>query len=147
MSSLASTADFTSISAPGFTWGSTSSPKVVYINGDATIGAETGAGILICTGNLSIHGNFAYNGLIMAIGKGSITRYGGGNGQIKGSIFAANILGPDGILNTGDDAFGAPTYDTSGGGTSDITYDASSLTNVTKLAPFVKTSWKQSGLD
>ena len=147
VASLASTADFTSTSAPGFTWGSTANPKIVYINGDATIGPETGAGIIICTGNLSVHGNFAYDGLIMAIGKGKITRDGGGSGKINGSIFAANILGPDGILNTGDDAFGAPTYDTSGGGTSDVTYNADSLNNAQKRAPYIKTSWKQSGLD
>ncbi len=144
-SSLAALADFTSTAAPGFTWGSVANPKVVFINGDLTIGPVSGAGIIICTGNLRVHGNFDYNGLILAIGKGSIERYGGGNGLIHGSVFSANIAGPDNILNTADDAWGNPNYDTSGGGTSDITYNAAALDNNTNALPFVKTSWRRFG--
>ncbi|MDI6725603.1 MAG: hypothetical protein QMD32_01460, partial [Smithellaceae bacterium] len=144
--SLAKLADYTSTSTPGFTWGTTANPKVVVIDGDLDIGAVSGAGIILCTGNLSIHGNFGYNGLILAIGKGKIDRYGGGNGMINGSIFAANIAGPDRILNTADDAWGSPEYDTSGGGTSDITYNAAVLDNSSNLLPFTKTSWRRSGL-
>lgn len=143
--SLASLADFTSTAQPGFTWGSAGNPKVVFIDGDLTIGPVSGAGIIICTGNLSIHGNFDYSGLILAIGKGRIDRHGGGNGLINGSVFAANIAGPDRILNTPDDVWGNPHYDTSGGGTSDITYNAAALSNNTAALPFIKTSWRRSG--
>lgn len=145
VASLASLADFTSTAQPGFTWGSTVDPKVIFIDGDVTIGPESGAGIIICTGNMSINGNFDYSGLILAIGKGRIERFGGGNGLITGSVFAANIAGPDQVLNTADDVWGNPYYDTSGGGTSDITYNAAALANNTNALPFTKTSWRRSG--
>lgn len=138
-------ADFSSPTNPGFTLGTNSTPKLVVIDGDYTVpGGTTGAGILLVTGNLVFHGNIDYNGIILVIGKGNLTRNGAGNGNITGGVFVANIAGPDGNINTtSDNTWGTPTWDTSGGGTSDIDKVVSSENNALQLLPFVKTSWKQ----
>lgn len=143
--SLKGMADFNSPSNPGFTLGTQLDPKLVVIDGDYTVpGGTTGAGILLVTGNLIFNGNIDYNGIILVIGKGSLTRTGAGNGNITGGVFVANIAGPDGNINTtADNLWGNPTWDTSGGGTSDIDKVLSSENNALQLLPFVKTSWRQ----
>ena len=69
--------------------GTTSSPQIVIVNGDATLGPVNGAGILVVTGQLTLHGNFNYKGFILCIGQGNLLRDGGGNGTIDGSILVA----------------------------------------------------------
>ena len=119
--------------------GNISDRKIVYVDGDATIDSINGAGILIVTGQLTLKGNFSYNGLIMCIGKGSLYRSGAGSGQTIGSIFTAQTRDSSGNhLST----LGTPTFDTSGGGSSDIRYDASALSNAGG-SKFVKKSWQQ----
>jgi Tfp pilus assembly protein PilX len=145
---LKTNADYTSTGASGFTYGTTTNQKIVVIDGDLTVGPGSGAGILLVTGNLILDGNFNYSGIILAIGSGSITRNGGGSGTISGGIYVANIKGTDGQINTADDAFGNTAYDTSGGGSSSIsynsnTYSSSGSGNVINSIPFAKTSWKQ----
>jgi hypothetical protein len=49
----------------------------------------------------------------------SINRDGGGNGVILGSMVVANF-----DPNAPQDGFTAPTFNTSGGGTSDVKYDS-----------------------
>lgn len=138
-------ADFSSPSNPGFSLGTTSDRKLVVIDGDYTVpGGTTGAGILLVTGNLVFNGNINYDGIILVIGKGSLVRAGAGNGNIAGGVFVANIAGPDGNINTtADNAWGTPTWDTSGGGASDIDKVLSSENNAFGELPFLKTSWKQ----
>lgn len=145
---LKANANYTSTADSGFTYGTSANQKIVVIDGNLTIGAGSGAGILLVTGTLTLHGNFDYNGIILAIGTGSIIRNGGGNGTISGGIFVANINGPDGLINTGDDVFGNTNYNTNGGGTSDILYNTSSYSssvggNAINTIPFAKTSWRQ----
>jgi PilX N-terminal len=137
--------DFNSPSNPGFTLGSDSDPKLVVIDGDYTVpGGATGSGILLVTGNLVFNGDIDYNGIILVIGKGSLTRSGAGNGNINGGIYVANIAGPDGNIDTrADNVWGTPTWDTSGGGTSAIDKVVLSENNALQMLPFVKTSWKQ----
>jgi Tfp pilus assembly protein PilX len=138
-------ADFTSSTAPGFTLGTTANPKVVVIDGDYTInGGTTGSGILLVTGTLTLNGNISYDGMVLVMGKGTIVRNGGGCGNFSGGIFIANIAGPDGNINTtADNTWGTPTWNTSGGGTSDIDYVYASETNALDLLPFTRLSWKQ----
>lgn len=103
--------------------GSVGSEKIVFVDGDLTLGSGSGAGILAVKGNLSMHGNVSYTGLILVIGKGYMTRSGGGNGQLKGATIVAKVVGPDNIYGTADDVIGStPTADTSGGGNSDYLY-------------------------
>jgi hypothetical protein len=119
--------------------GTTANRKIVFVDGDATLGPVNGAGILIVTGQLTLSGNFSYNGLIMVIGKGNLQRNGGGTGEINGSIYVAKTRdNADALLSD----LGIPTFDTSGGGNSDIRYDASQLANAGGTK-FLRKSWQQ----
>ena len=119
--------------------GTTASRKIVFVDGAATINSVNGAGILVVTGQLTLSGNFNYNGLIMCIGEGSLLRNGGGNGEISGGIFVAKTRDSAGaFLST----LGIPTFDTNGGGNTDINYDAGALANAVPPI-FVKRAWRQ----
>lgn len=120
--------------------GTTSDRKVVVVNGNAVLGPVNGAGILIVTGQLTLTGNFNYNGLILCIGQGSLLRNGGGSGDITGAILVAKTRDTsNNILST----LGNPTYDTSGGGNSDIVYNQGAATMPAGARPFIKKAWKQ----
>lgn len=96
-----------------------------FIDGDLTLGpgSPTGQGTLIVTGRLTLNGNFQWNGVIMVLGTGEVYRSGGGHGNIYGAMFIAKF--PATGANT--DAFGAPTFDTSGGGTANIQYSTDAV--------------------
>ena len=104
-----------------------SNPDGVYtfVDGDLTLGPgnPTGQGTLIVTGKLTLDGNFNFNGVIMVLGKGEVYRSGGGHGNIYGAIFVAKFS-PTGMDT---DQFGAPVFDTSGGGTSNIQYSSDAV--------------------
>lgn len=117
--------------------GTTSNRKIVVVDGDATLGPINGAGILVVTGKLTLKGNFNYDGVILVIGKGDIYRDGGGTGTINGGILVANTNDA-----TSDTVLGTPTFDTSGGGNSNINYSAGSI-NPPGGRPFVKLSWRR----
>jgi hypothetical protein len=63
-----------------------------------------------------MRGNADFKGLILVLGEGEVLRNGGGGGTTYGSIVVAKFGA------TGD--FLAPTFDSNGGGTSDIKYDS-----------------------
>jgi hypothetical protein len=120
--------------------GTTSNRTIVVVNGNAVLGPVNGAGILIVTGQLTLNGNFNYHGLIMCIGQGNLLRNGGGNGEIEGSILVARTRDTSNNLLT---TLGNPTYNTNGGGNSDIIYNPNEA-NLSQLKPpFIKQSWKQ----
>ena len=93
------------------------------INGDADLATvdmrpspgDTGAGILLVTGNLNIQGSTEYHGLIIVLG-GTMSVTGGGNGHIYGGIFVANTT-------TCPSTLGPVTFDPSGGSIT-IQYDS-----------------------
>ena len=117
--------------------GTTEARKIVVVDGAAEVQGITGAGILVVTGTLTLSGSFNYNGFIMCIGQGHLVRNGGGSGEVKGGIFVANTNDA-----TSDTVLGTPTFDTSGGGNSNIIYDGSQI-NPPGGGPFIKLSWKQ----
>lgn len=98
---------------------------LTFVDGDFTLGPgnPTGQGTLIVTGNLTLDGNFNWNGVIMVLGAGHVYRSGGGNGNIYGAMFVAKFS----KTGAGTDVFGAPTFDTSGGGTANIQYSSSAV--------------------
>lgn len=98
---------------------------LTFVDGDMTLAAgdPTGQGTLIVTGNLTLDGNFNWNGVIMVLGGGSVYRNGGGHGNIYGAMFVAKF--PRTGATT--DVFQAPTFDTSGGGTSNIQYSSNAV--------------------
>lgn len=96
-----------------------------FVDGDLVLGPgnPTGQGTLIVTGKLTLDGNFNFNGVIMVLGEGHVYRSGGGSGNIYGAVFVAKFdrTGAD------TDAFQAPTFDTSGGGTANIQYNSDAV--------------------
>jgi hypothetical protein len=96
-----------------------------FVDGDLVLGAgnPTGQGTLIVTGNLTLDGNFNFNGVIMVLGAGHVYRSGGGNGNIYGAMFVAKFT----RTGADTDAFQPPTFDTSGGGTANIQYSTDAI--------------------
>ncbi len=137
--------------------GTTVAPRIVYIEGDYTVGGGVnGAGLLWVTGTLTFNGNAAWTGTIFTVGKGNFQRSGGGNGVISGANFVANIAGPDGTMWTSDDCSGPDgilgnaddgaaqaTYNNSGGGTGDTRYCSSDISSVQDEFPFVLVGFRE----
>jgi hypothetical protein len=96
-----------------------------FVDGDLTIGpgSPTGQGTIIVTGKLTLNGNFQWNGVIMVLGQGEVYRSGGGHGDIYGAMFVAKFAS----AGADSDKFGAPIFDTSGGGTSNIQYSSDAV--------------------
>jgi hypothetical protein len=107
--------------------GTDANPQINVVNGDVTLsGNWSGAGILLVTGNLTFHGTPSYDGLILVIGKGSVTKDGGGSGIMNGSMLVANLYNsatPAQLLPASS-APGVPYFDWSGGGTAKFYYDS-----------------------
>lgn len=98
---------------------------LTFVDGDFTLGPgnPTGQGTLIVTGNLTLDGNFNWNGVIMVLGEGHVDRSGAGNGNIYGAMFIAKFS----RTGANSDVFGAPTFDTSGGGSANIQYSSDAV--------------------
>ncbi len=104
---------------------------ITFVDHDATF-TGAGGGILVVTGQLTLHGNFNFNGLIIVTGKDGVIRKGGGNGTLQGNVVVAPYLKcqiSDGQSPTAAETFLSPFYDLSGGGNSTITYNSSSTAN------------------
>ena len=95
------------------------------MDGDLTLGPgnPSGQGTLIVTGNLILDGNFNWNGVIMVLGTGNVLRSGGGHGNIYGALFVANFAKVGAVT----DQFQPPTFNTNGGGTSNIQYSSNAV--------------------
>jgi hypothetical protein len=144
-------------STPNSELGTTVAPKIVYIEGDYTVGGGyLGAGLLWVTGTLTFNGNAGWKGTIFTVGKGNFQRTGGGNGAITGASFVANIAGPDGLMWTSDDCSGpdgvlgnsddgpsTATYNNAGGGTGDTQYCSSDISSVQDEFPFTIVGFRQ----
>ncbi len=105
--------------------GTVSSPKINVVNGDFTMSGNTaGAGILLVTGALTFQGTPTYSGIILVIGKGSVTKNGGGNGTLNGALFVANLYNSSGQLLSSSSAPGAPYFNWNGGGTATMQYNS-----------------------
>jgi len=102
--------------SPPSDFGSTSAPKITFIDGDGALPPSSGAGLLVVTGALTIDGSAIFDGVILVLGEGQLIRSGGGNGSTLGSILVARFG------NSGD--FLAPTMQANGSGTSSIQYDS-----------------------
>jgi hypothetical protein len=114
-SSIAQNRHFTT-AAPPASYGTDANPLFTFVNGDCNPGG--GAGLVVCTGTVTFNGNDNFKGLILALGSGRLVRSGGGNGQTYGALAVAAFN-----RTAWGDGFLAPTYDTNGGGTSDMFFD------------------------
>ena len=103
--------------------GSTASPQFTFVNGNCVL--DGGAGLLIVTGDLVLNGNPSFSGVVLVLGGGSVNREGGGNGNIYGTIYVAKFARSwPASENNQPHPFLAPSFHTSGGGTSDLRYDS-----------------------
>lgn len=117
-------------------WGAAGAPKITVYDGDLSSNCS-GTGVLIVTGVLTCSGNYAWDGVILVVGKGNFISSGGGNGHINGGLFIANEYDHTcGVADASCNAQhklpsnsipGTPTANWSGGGTNDIQYDACKL--------------------
>jgi len=104
--------------APPSSYGTAAAPEFTFVDGDCNPGG--GAGLVVCTGTVLFNGNDNFSGLILALGSGRLVRSGGGSGNTLGAIAVASFN-----RTAWGDGFLAPTYDTNGGGNSDVTFDPS----------------------
>lgn len=116
--------------------GTNAAPVINVVTGDLSFGGS-GAGILLVEGNLTMSGTPNFNGLILVIGKGTVTKNGGGNGTLDGSILVANLYDSSGVytpahllLPSGPP--GIPTLNWNGGGNASINYDSCWSTALSK---------------
>ncbi len=85
----------------GATWGSASSPVIVYCNAGADTsfaikftGAVLGYGILVVQGNVQFNGNFQFYGLVVVSGFNTQVQFGAsGTPQIVGGLIVAGNAG------------------------------------------------------
>jgi hypothetical protein len=96
--------------------GTATTPQFTVVKGDCTL--DGGAGLLIVTGTLYFNGagpNF--NGLILVLGAGKVSKTGGGNRNIYGGIMVARFGATGNFLD--------PTFEYLGGaGSSNLQYDS-----------------------
>jgi hypothetical protein len=109
-------------------WGDNASGTgITFCDGDCTLGPIAGGGILVVTGQLTLHGNFNWHGLIIVTGSAGILRDGGGQGLLQGNVVVAPYLNSSIAGNT-DPASGAgflaPQWHTNGSGNSTIQYNS-----------------------
>jgi hypothetical protein len=97
-------------------FGTPSAPKITFVDGNVDLSPAGGAGLLIVTGTFTINGNSPFDGLVLVLGTGQLFRNGGGNGDSLGSILIAKFGSSGNFL--------APTFNSSGSGTSSIQYDS-----------------------
>jgi hypothetical protein len=113
--------------------GTPGSPNITFVDGNCTLGSGVG-GLVICTGSVTTSGNISFDGVLLVLGGGTMTRNGGGNGDINGSMVIAKF---DRTWPASDNAlphpFLAPTYNTNGGGNSDVVYSSTAVNNALSL--------------
>lgn len=113
---------------PASEMGTAGSPKLTFVDGDVDLGpGDNGTGLLVVTGNLTMHGNTSFRGVIYVLGGGTVDRNGGGDGVISGGIVIAKFGATGGFL--------APTFTTNGGGNSTIQYNSDAVGEATTLTP------------
>jgi hypothetical protein len=100
-------------------------PGFNFVDGNCTL--DGGSGLLVVTGTLTLKGTSDFQGIILVMGGGTVTRFGGGNGDVLGSWIVAKFS------RTGTTGFTAPTFDVSGAGNSNFQFDTTSVDNALRL--------------
>ncbi len=104
--------------------GTPAAPVVNVVTGDLTMsGSLSGSGILLVEGTLTLSGTPSYNGLVLVIGKGVVTKNGGGNGTFDGAMLVANLYNSSGQPITSGPP-GIPSINWNGGGNATVQYDS-----------------------
>jgi hypothetical protein len=131
--------------------GTTSNPVINVVNGDISI-SGSGAGVLLVTGTLTMHGAFSWNGLILVIGEGALVKDGGGSATVQGAVFMGNLY-LDNPGSSGPGSYpaysnpialgaspanppGIPFFGWNGGGSATVQYDSCWVLAVTQSLPY-----------
>jgi hypothetical protein len=69
--------------------------RVVVVNGDCEFGPGVGYGLLLVRGELTMRGSFGWNGLILAVGQGTVHWPATSYGQISGALFVSRTRADD----------------------------------------------------
>ena len=79
---------------------SPTNPMTVVVNGDLDLNGwhNTGYGLLLVTGNLHYDPDASWQGIVLVIGKGTVTGSNNGNGEIDGAFLVAKTRDASGIL-------------------------------------------------
>jgi hypothetical protein len=113
---------------------------ITFIDGDVQLNPpDSGRGILVVTGTLTIDGNVDWDGLILVVGEGHVLRDGGGSGNLSGAIVVADVAGPDGIFGNSDDCqngFEIPDFVVNGNGNSNVEYCSTAILNANPLKTY-----------
>lgn len=96
-----------------------------FVDGDVSLPSAGGKGLLVVTGTLSMNGSQTFDGLVLVLGGGVLDRSGGGNGTSLGAFVVAKFD------NTGN--FLAPTFTSSGSGTSWLQLDRNKVKTALRL--------------
>jgi hypothetical protein len=113
--------------------GTAASPNITFVDGDCTLGDGVG-GLVICTGAVTTSGNINFDGVLLVLGGGTLTRNGGGSGNINGSIVVSKFARTwPASENDQPHPFLAPTFNTNGGGSSDVKYSSTAVNNALNL--------------
>lgn len=96
-----------------------------FVDGDVSLPSAGGKGLLVVTGTLSMNGSQTFEGLVLVLGGGVLDRSGGGNGTSLGAFVVAKFN------STGD--FLAPTFTSSGSGTSLLQLDRNKVKTALRL--------------
>ena len=112
--------------------GSAALPAFTFVDGTCQL--EGGAGLLVVTGDLVLRGNDGFDGIILVLGNGKVTRSGGGGGGTYGAFMIAKF-------NRTSGGFLAPHFDVSGGGGSTIQYDSLSVITANSVGGRPSTGW------
>jgi hypothetical protein len=107
-------------------FGSPSNPKFSFVDGNVDFsGGDHGAGLLIVTGNYSQGGSSSYNGIVLVLGEGNVSR--NGTPDLGGALVVARFqhnYDASTKSYTGTGNFLSPTIVTSGGGNSLVGYNS-----------------------
>ena len=96
-----------------------------FVDGDVSLPSAGGKGLLVVTGTLSMNGSQTFDGLVLVLGGGVLDRSGGGNGTSLGAFVVARFN------SSGD--FLAPTFTSSGSGTSVLQLDRNKVKTALRL--------------
>ena len=109
------------------------------MDGDLRLNAQSGFGVLVVTGRLTMSGNFSWMGPVLVVGDGEVDFSGGGNGAgdnvITGTLIVAKIWDDHTTKNLLS-SLGSPYFDWDGGGGNGVRYDHCWADNLMEDIPF-----------
>ena len=128
------------------TIGSATDYRVAVVEGNCEFGNGAGYGILLIRGDLTVHGTFTWNGLILVIGQGVMSSSGTPSGWISGVVFLARTRdldrGPGNPLGNRLERRGAFTLDLPAESAS-IEYSEAEMTRANERFPYLLTTYRE----